>query len=198
MPLSPTFFLPCAGMLRSWPAWWRGARCRRRRPKWAPFPADLHPALVRSLQERGIAQLYSHQAEAVAHALAGRSVAVVTPTASGKTLCYNLPVLHTLLTDPQARALYLFPTKALAQDQLAELRRWSTALQARLPGAPSIHNPESTILPPPPTTATLPHPTGPGSARRRAWCSPIRTCCTWASCPITRNGRSSWPGCAGW
>ena len=66
--------------------------------------------------------LYTHQAEAVAATLRGQHVAVVTPAASGKTLCYNLPVLNLLLADPAARALYLFPTKALAQDQLAELR----------------------------------------------------------------------------
>ena len=88
----------------------------------APFPEGIHPQLVQALGERGIVQLFSHQAQAVDHALAGRNVTVVTPTASGKTLCYNLPVLHTLLTAPNARALYLFPTKALAQDQLAELR----------------------------------------------------------------------------
>lgn len=102
---------------------------------WAPIPAELHPTVIRALHARGIAQLYSHQAEAVEHALAGRSVAVVTPTASGKTLCYNLPVLHALLAAPQGRALYLFPTKALAQDQLAELRRWSGALQDAAPAA---------------------------------------------------------------
>jgi len=72
-------------------------------------------------EARGIAQLYSHQAEAIEHALAGRNVVVTTPTASGKTLCYNAPVISRVLQDPSARALYLFPTKALAQDQLAEL-----------------------------------------------------------------------------
>src|SRR5690606_36927447 len=70
-----------------------------------------------------IAQLYTHQAEAIDHALAGRNVVVVTPTASGKTLCYNVPVLASILDNPSTRALYLFPTKALAQDQLAELHQ---------------------------------------------------------------------------
>ena len=69
----------------------------------------------------GIAQLYSHQAEAIAHLAAGKNIVVTTPTASGKTLCYNLPVLDAILKDPATRALYLFPTKALAQDQMAEL-----------------------------------------------------------------------------
>ncbi len=77
--------------------------------------------MVEAYARRGIRQLYSHQAEAVGHVLAGRNVVVVTPTASGKTLCYNLPVLDAILKDPNARALYLFPTKALAQDQQAEL-----------------------------------------------------------------------------
>jgi DEAD/DEAH box helicase domain-containing protein len=90
---------------------------------YAPFPDAIDPRLERALHARGIAQLYTHQAEAVAHALAGRNVVAVTPTASGKTLCYNLPVLQRILTDPSARALYLFPTKALAQDQLAELHQ---------------------------------------------------------------------------
>ncbi len=91
-------------------------------PRHAPVPADLERRLVEALAHRGVHQLYTHQAEAVAAALAGANVAVVTPAASGKTLCYNLPVLHRLLADPAARALYLYPTKALAQDQLAELR----------------------------------------------------------------------------
>jgi len=94
-----------------------------------PFPATLHPALVEVLRERDISSLYSHQATATEHALAGRNVVVVTPTASGKTLCYNLPVLDALLRDPTAHALYLFPTKALAHDQLSELQRWAETLQ---------------------------------------------------------------------
>jgi len=93
-----------------------------RAAQYAPLPGALHPALQNILRRRGIEQLYSHQIRAVDWALAGHNFAVVTPTASGKTLCYNLPVLHSLLADSQARALYLFPTKALAQDQLAKLR----------------------------------------------------------------------------
>ena len=85
------------------------------------MPEDVDPRLVRALTDRGIGELYTHQARAYAAARAGRDLAIVTPTASGKTLCYNLPVLQTILEDPQARALYLFPTKALSQDQLDEL-----------------------------------------------------------------------------
>src|SRR3989337_1044116 len=99
-------------------------------PTFAPFPAALDGRLTEALAHRGIEQLYSHQAEAVEAVLAGRNVAVVTPTASGKTLCYNLPVLQTVLSDPNARALYLFPTKALAQDQLDELHGLITDLGA--------------------------------------------------------------------
>ena len=74
--------------------------------QFAPFPASLDPRLQRALESRGISQLYTHQAEAIAHALAGRNAVVVTPTASGKTLCYNAPVLHAILQDPSsARAL---------------------------------------------------------------------------------------------
>jgi DEAD/DEAH box helicase domain-containing protein len=91
--------------------------------EFAPFPAALDPRLQEVLRTRGIDRLYSHQAESIAHALAGSNVVIVTPTASGKTLCYNAPVLHGILTDPSSRALYLFPTKALAQDQLAELHQ---------------------------------------------------------------------------
>ena len=90
--------------------------------QYAPFPAALDERLQRALESRGIARLYTHQAESIEHALAGRNVVVITPTASGKTLCYNAPVLHSILRDPSSRALYLFPTKALAQDQLAELQ----------------------------------------------------------------------------
>ncbi len=87
----------------------------------APYPGDTDPRLVAALAARGIEQLYTHQAEAFAHVLGGRNVVAITPTASGKTLCYNAPVLDAILKDPSTRALYLFPTKALAQDQLAEL-----------------------------------------------------------------------------
>jgi DEAD/DEAH box helicase domain-containing protein len=89
--------------------------------QYAPFPAALDARLTRALGTRGIDQLYTHQADAVDHALARRNVVVITPTASGKTLCYNAPVLNAILQDSSSRALYLFPTKALAQDQLAEL-----------------------------------------------------------------------------
>ena len=87
----------------------------------APLPGDLAPELASALRDRGIDRLFSHQAEAYEAARAGRHVVVVTPTASGKTLCYNLPILQRLLERPGSRALYLFPTKALAQDQLTEL-----------------------------------------------------------------------------
>jgi DEAD/DEAH box helicase domain-containing protein len=91
--------------------------------KLAPFPDQLDERLVAALERRGIRQLYSHQARAFAEVAAGRNLVVTTPTASGKTLCYNLPVLDAILRDPAARALYLFPTKALAQDQMAELHQ---------------------------------------------------------------------------
>jgi DEAD/DEAH box helicase domain-containing protein len=90
--------------------------------QYAPFPDALDARLVSALRSRGIEQLYTHQAAAIDHALAGRNVVVITPTASGKTLGYNAPVLNAILLDPSSRALYLFPTKALAQDQLAELQ----------------------------------------------------------------------------
>ncbi|MCL4794766.1 MAG: DEAD/DEAH box helicase [Bryobacteraceae bacterium] len=85
-----------------------------------PLPDSIPEKLREVLAARGIEQLYSHQADCYAALKAGANVVVVTPTASGKTLCYNLPVLETLLNDPEARALYLFPTKALAEDQLHE------------------------------------------------------------------------------
>lgn len=88
---------------------------------YADFPEGLDPRLVEGLRKRGESPLYTHQAAAVEAALGGANIVVVTATASGKTLAYNLPVLNDLLQDPQARALYLFPTKALAQDQAAAL-----------------------------------------------------------------------------
>jgi DEAD/DEAH box helicase domain-containing protein len=97
----------------------------------APFAEALEGRLCDVLRQRGMDRLYTHQALAIDHALAGRHVVVTTPTASGKTLCYNAPVLSTILRDPSARALYLFPTKALAQDQLAELHDLSDQLSRR-------------------------------------------------------------------
>jgi DEAD/DEAH box helicase domain-containing protein len=98
--------------------------------QFAPFPAALDPRLVGALASRGVDQLYTHQAEAIEHALAGRHTVVITPTASGKTLCYNAPVLDAILKDSSSRALYLFPTKALAQDQLAELQAMCETIDA--------------------------------------------------------------------
>ena len=89
--------------------------------QYAPFPGGLDARLVPVLERRGIHQLYSHQAHAVREVLAGHDVVVVTPTASGKTMCYNLPVLSAILNNEDARALYLFPTKALSADQVSEL-----------------------------------------------------------------------------
>ncbi len=92
-----------------------------REAQWAEFPAWVHADLVAAYAAKGIRQLYTHQAIAANAVHAGKNVVVVTPTASGKTLCYNLPILNSILENPDSRALYLFPTKALAQDQLAEL-----------------------------------------------------------------------------
>ncbi len=90
--------------------------------EFAEMPESLPGPLRSALHRKGIVRLYSHQAQAFSSARSGKNLVVVTPTASGKTLCYNLPVLTAMLEDPQAKALYLFPTKALAQDQMAELR----------------------------------------------------------------------------
>ncbi|WJQ12522.1 DEAD/DEAH box helicase [Geobacillus stearothermophilus] len=86
-----------------------------------PFPTELNPRLRAALEARGIASLYTHQASAYEAVRSGRNIVAVTPTASGKTLCYNLPVLQAIAEAPESRALYLFPTKALAQDQKNEL-----------------------------------------------------------------------------
>jgi len=92
-----------------------------------PMPEWLDPRIVAGLGSRGITSLYRHQAEAVEAVRAGEDVVVVTPTASGKSLCYLVPTLQALADDPTARALYLFPTKALGQDQVAELSALSRA-----------------------------------------------------------------------
>ena len=97
-----------------------------REGSFAPLPDDLPPSLADALKARGIEQLYSHQAEAWMATQAGAHVAIVTPTASGKSLCYTLPVISAAMQS-NAKALYLFPTKALAQDQVAELLELNSA-----------------------------------------------------------------------
>ncbi len=93
----------------------------------APFPDWLDGRIADGLRSRGIDALYTHQAEAIDAVHAGDDVVVVTPTASGKTLCYALPVLQAIADDPASRALFIFPTKALGQDQVAEFGELSRA-----------------------------------------------------------------------
>jgi len=100
---------------------WRSISARPART--IQIPGELHPLLAEALSEGGIQSLYLHQAACWEKAKAGENIVVVSSTASGKTLCYNLPVLDRLIRDSKARALYIFPTKALAQDQLEALRR---------------------------------------------------------------------------
>ncbi|HXF81161.1 MAG TPA: DEAD/DEAH box helicase [bacterium] len=100
-----------------------------RRARYAALTPPLPEPLRAALAGQGITRLYTHQAEAVAAARAGRHVVVVTTTASGKTLCYNLPVLEALLAEPSACALYLFPTKALAQDQADALAEFDLGVR---------------------------------------------------------------------
>jgi DEAD/DEAH box helicase domain-containing protein len=85
------------------------------------YPPEVHPALLTALREKGFSRLYIHQSRAWDYVQQGKNVVIVTPTASGKTLCYNLPTLDTILKDSSSRAIYLFPTKALSQDQRSEL-----------------------------------------------------------------------------
>jgi len=93
-----------------------------RAAEYVDIPESAHPKLREGLGRRNVPKLYSHQSEAFETVKAGKNVVIVTPTASGKTLCYNLPVLDLLLRDPEARAVYLYPTKALAEDQLHEFQ----------------------------------------------------------------------------
>src|SRR5882762_2257847 len=103
-----------------------------REAQWAEFPEWVHTDLRAAYNAKGIRQLYTHQAAAAEAVHAGKNVVIVTPTASGKTLCYNLPVLDAILANDDTRALYLFPTKALAQDQLAELHDLNGRLENRV------------------------------------------------------------------
>ncbi|MCJ8501264.1 DEAD/DEAH box helicase [Desulfatitalea alkaliphila] len=103
----------------------------------APMPAELHPGVKAVLTRLGFDRLYSHQAAALSAVLAGRHTVVATPTASGKTLIYNVPLLDAVARDPHARALYIFPLKALAQDQFNTLVHWAGQVDdpSRAPGA---------------------------------------------------------------
>ena len=92
-----------------------------REARYGDYPIGLDERLRPVLRQRGVQQLYSHQAHSIAATMRGEDVVVVTPTASGKTMCYNLPVLDSILKNPDARALYLFPTKALSADQVSDL-----------------------------------------------------------------------------
>src|SRR5574341_1343021 len=98
-----------------------------RKARYARLDPPVPQPLIEALRAQEITELYAHQVEAIAAVRRGEHVVVVTATASGKTLCYNLPVLETLLADPKARALYLFPTKALAQDQADALAEFGLA-----------------------------------------------------------------------
>ena len=97
---------------------------------YSEFPASINIRIKSVLEKRGIDKLYSHQATSIENIHSNKNVVIVTPTASGKTLCYNLPVVNRILEKPETRALYLFPTKALSQDQVAELHQLITDLDA--------------------------------------------------------------------
>ena len=92
-----------------------------REAQYEDFPDEVDIRIRRALERRGIGRLYTHQASALKAVREGKDIVVVTPTASGKTLCYNLPVLDAIVKDEESRALFLFPTKALSQDQMTEL-----------------------------------------------------------------------------
>src|SRR5208282_196641 len=96
---------------------------------YAPYPQWVDPLLQKVLNRRGIHRLYSHQARAIEVVHQGRDVVLVTPTASGKTLCYNIPVLQKIIEEPETRAIYLFPTKALANDQMTEVHSFIEELK---------------------------------------------------------------------
>lgn len=100
--------------------------------RYSDFPEALDKKMVEALREHGIPKLYTHQAQAIEKTLSGDNTVIVTPTASGKTLCYNVPVLNAIAKTKEARALYLFPTKALSQDQLNELHGLSDILGQKL------------------------------------------------------------------
>ena len=108
--------------------------------KFAQPRAKIPETLCSLLRRENITRLYTHQATAIDHIASGRDVVIVTSTASGKTLCYNIPVASALLEDPAARALYMFPTKALTQDQFAGLQRLSTTDELKDVLRPAVYD----------------------------------------------------------
>ena len=141
-----------------------------------PMPAWVRPELAAAYRAKGIDQLYSHQARSRAGA-EGKNLVVVTPTASGKTLCYNLPVLNACCDDPGARALYLFPHQGPGRGSARRVPRPGGAA-GRSASAPS------------PTMAIRRRTRARPSASAATWCSPIPTCCTPAFCRTTPTGRA--------
>ena len=154
-----------------------------REGRYADLPAGVDPRIRDALRGRGIERIYSHQLSAFNAVRAGRNVVIVSPTASGKTLAYNLPVLQTLLEDPDARALYLFPTKALSQDQQSELNE--VVLGGEHPGE-DLHLRRGHARR---RSASRP-------ARRAGSSSPTPTCCTPASSRTTPSGSRCSRACA--
>ncbi len=112
--------------------------------RYAPFPAALDARVVDALRRRGIDALYTHQASAIEAALQGENVVILANAAGGKSLCFQAPILHALLNDPSARSLLLFPTKALAQDQLTHLSALISPLSWG--GAPHMTNERSKLI----------------------------------------------------
>lgn len=117
------YFKASEKMMRNITSW---AELPAREAVYAEFPDFIDERIKAALEKRGVRRLYSHQASAISAINDGGSVVVVTPTASGKTLCYNVPVLNSILKDEASRALFLFPTKALSQDQTSELHELIT------------------------------------------------------------------------
>ena len=153
----------------------------------APYPEGTDDRLRTALAGRGVEQLYTHQAEAFEHVLAGRNVVTITPTASGKTLCYNAPVLNAILKDPSTRALYLFPDQGA---RAGSARGAARAVRARHAGHGRARSASSR------TTATRRPMRVARFAARRTWCSAIPTWCTRGSCRTIRAGRSCSRICA--
>ena len=155
--------------------------------RYSPFPQWLDPRLQAAFERRGVTQLYCHQAEALSHVAAGRNIVVTTPTASGKTLCYNLPVLDAVLQNPAQCARCISSRPRRWRRTRWRRCRASSTRSATPPASRSAFTP---------MTAIRRRTHGGPSARVRMSCSPTRTCCTRASCRTIRGGRSCSRTCA--